>query len=43
MEHPEGAGEMGAAGKILGREGEDKRTVGGLYVDVVQAVLLFGS
>ena len=29
--------------KILGREGEDKRTVGGLYVDVVQAVLLFGS
>ena len=27
--------------KILGREGEDKRTAGKFYVTVVQAVLLF--
>ena len=29
--------------KILGREGSDKRMVGGGYVVVVEAVLLFGS
>ena len=34
---------MGTAGKDLGREGADRRTLGRFYVAVVQAVLLFGS
>ena len=29
--------------KILGRKGEDRRTVGRCYVEVVKSVLLFGS
>ena len=36
-------GKWGSLVKILGREGEDRRTVGRFYVAVVQAVLLFGS
>ena len=33
----------GRLANILGREGADKRTVGRLYVSVVQVVILFGS
>ena len=29
--------------EILGREGEDRRTTGRFYVEVVQVVILFGS
>ena len=36
-------GELGEMEKILGREGEDRRTVGRFYVAVVEAVLMFGS
>ena len=36
-------GKWGWLGKILGREGAERRTVGRFYVAVVQAVLLFSS
>ena len=36
-------GKWGCLAKILGREGEDRRTTGRFYVAVVQAVLMFGS
>ena len=36
-------GKWGRLEKILGRKGVDKRTMGRLYVAVVQVVLLFGS
>ena len=36
-------GKWGQMENILGREGEDRKTVGRFYVEVVQAVLLFGS
>ena len=35
-------GKWGWLAKILGREGADKRMMGRFYVEVVQAVLLFG-
>ena len=35
-------GKWGRLEKILGREGEDMRTVGRFYVEVVQEVILFG-
>ena len=36
-------GKWGQLMKLLGREGSYRRTMGGGYVDVVQAVLMFGS
>ena len=36
-------GKWGQPVKILGRDGEDRRTAGRFYVAVVQAVILFGS
>ena len=36
-------GKWGRLMKIFGREGADNRTTGRFYMEVVQAVLLFGS
>ena len=36
-------GKWGKLVKLLGREGEDRRTAGRFYVAVVRSVLLFGS